>query len=490
MLACDGSWPPCSESAGDSVLPNMRERPRTTVYVPCHNYGRYLPQALDSVFSQICRDWELVVLIDGCTDDSLQIAEKYRESDAARVRIEVNPEPQGLRSCANRALELARGRYIVRLDADDFFDQAALLVLGEFLDAHPEVALVYPNWTFVNEDGVHLGVEYRKLLGAETDVLDLPPHGAGTMVRTRVLKSVGGYDTHHDAQDGHELWLKVLHRYKVANVSTPLFFYRQHSESLSKDDDRLLASRQQIKRSIVEASVGPVRPCSVAIVPAKNTYLHLPNVALNLLAGKALIDYTIEAALQVGAFQCVYVFTDDPRVVEHCDRLPGVISEIRPAELSSERATLAEIVNAAVARLESRHDIHPDIVATLSVHTPLRRPEHIREAVDTLLLYDVETVVSTYEDLDLHFMHGMNGMQPLNPGMINRVRFEREALYVGNGSIHVTWRDWISPESLFRGRIGHIVMPRHASHHIKSPEDLAVVTAILEARVRSAEGAE
>lgn len=457
-------------------------RVRTTVYIPCCNYGHYLPQALESVCSQICRDWELIVIVDGCTDNSLEVAESYRKIDEERIRVHVNTEPQGLRRCANLALEMARGRYIVRLDADDFFDQAALLVLAGFLDANPEVSLVYPNWTFVSEDGSHLGVENRKRLGTETDVLDLPPHGAGTMVRTRVLKSIGGYDTSHDAQDGHELWMKVLHRYKVANVTTPLFFYRQHSRSLSRDDDRLLAARRRIKRSIAEANGGPVRPTAVAVIPAKNSYPDLPNVALNPVAGKPLIDYTLDAVLAAGCFQMAYVFTDDRAVVRHCEYSPDVIAEVRPAEFSSERATLAQILDAAVARLETDHGFHPDIVTTLSLHTPLRGPEHIREAVDTLMVYDVESVISTYEALDLHFTHGKNGMEPLNPGMIDRVRFEREALFVGNGAIHATWREWVSPDSLFNGRIGHIVMPRHASHHIKSVEDLAVVTAILEAR--------
>jgi len=452
---------------------------KVTVYIPCHNYARFLTQAIESVVQQTLRSWELFVINDGSSDNTAEIAKSFAARDA-RIRYVENPEPVGLRRCANMALKMAKGEYFVRLDADDYFDESALLVLSQYLDTSDEHSLVYPNWTYVAEDGTYLGIERRKKIGKEVECLDIPPHGACTLVRRRVLKAIGGYDPSHDAQDGHELWLKILHRFKAANVTTPLFFYRQHGKSMSNDNQRLLSSRREIKRSIANASTGPIAPRSVAVIPAKNTYDHLPNIDLHPIAGKALIDYTIESALESQAFEVVYVFTDDPNVVKHCSKYANVLAELRPAEYSSSQRTLAEVLAAAIGWLEERHDVFPDIVTLLSVHTPLKRSVHIREAIDTLMLYDVNSVISTYEDLDLHFVHAKNGMQPLNPGMINQLRYEREALYVGNGAIHVIWRDFISPNSLFEGRIGHIVMPRHLSYYIKSPEDLSVVSSILE----------
>ena len=455
------------------------KRPRVTVYVPCHNYGRFLRQALDSLFDQIYKDWELIIIIDGCSDESLSIAEPYLEKNPEKVRIISHSRAHGLRNCANLALEMARGSYIMRLDADDYLDESALLVLAGFLDKHTDFALVYPNWTFVSEDGKELGTERRKKIGRGTNILDLPPHGACTMVRTRVLKSVGGYDTRHSAQDGHELWLKILHRFPVMNVTTPLFYYRQHEASLSRNEERLLAARRAIKRSLAARNSGAVAHCTVAVIPAKNTYTHLPDIVLKPLGGKPLIDYTIEMACASAAFSSVYVFTDDPRVVDHCSKFNGVITGLRPSTLSSERVRLSEVLWSAVNRLEEEHQIYPDIVAMLSVHTPLRRVEHLIEALDTLDLYNLDCVISTYEDYDLHFLHAQNGLEPLNPGMIDQIRLEREALYVGNGAIHVAWRDALTPATLLNGKVGHIVMHRHQSHYIKSPEDFRVVSAMI-----------
>ena len=209
--------------------------PNVSVYITSHNYGRFLREAVVSILAQSLESWELFIVDDGSADDTREIANVYASRDE-RIYVIANDTPAGLRACANNVIEKARGRYVIRLDADDYFDESALLVLSKYLDDHENVGLVYPNWTYVGEDGNFLGIERRKKIGTEAHVLDLPAHGACTMVRRRVLKSVGGYDVQHDSQDGHELWLKVLHRYGVANVSTPLFFYRQHGSSMSRDE--------------------------------------------------------------------------------------------------------------------------------------------------------------------------------------------------------------------------------------------------------------
>lgn len=274
-------------------------RPLVTVYVPSHAYGNFLPQAMDSLFAQLLPEWEAIIIDDGSTDDTAEVAERYRQRDPDRVRVVRNEEPMGLQYNANIAIDMARGKYIVRLDADDWFDESALLVMSRYLENHPDCGMVYPNYFYVDHEGNYLGVEHRKKIGAEAKLLDLPAHGACTMVRKRVMKVIGGYDESHNAQDGHELWLKVLNQYPIGNVETPLFYYRQHPTSLSTDQTRILNARQEIKRSLLASREqnGEVKPRIVAVVPAKNTYSKLPNVALRDLGGKPLIDHTLHLSL-------------------------------------------------------------------------------------------------------------------------------------------------------------------------------------------------
>ena len=446
------------------------ERPLITVYIPCHNYGQYLQQAIDSVFGQSCQDLELIIVDDGSTDDTPTICEEARQRDPQRVKVVRHDDAQGLQYNANRVLEMARGKYVMRLDADDWLDESALLVMSDWLERRSDVALVYPNYFYVDARGRQLGVENRKKIGEEARLLDLPAHGACTMVRRRVLKSMGGYDERHDAQDGYELWLKVSGRYRVENIATPLFFYRQHDESLSRDEDRLLTARRSIKRTMVKKLEGEVQPRVLGLIPAKNTYTSLPNIALSEVGNKPLIDHTIDEALACDPLDDVWVTTDCDRVVDYCNRR-NVESMLRPAALSRADRKLSEVVYDAVTRLESEYDVHPDIVAVLSLHSPLRRAEDIVKSVDSLILYDADSVISVYEDYDLHFHHGGDGLEPLNPAMMHRLRLEREGLYVYNGAITTVWRDVLEKDDYHGEQISHVVMPRKKSFQLKSPFD-------------------
>ena len=125
------------------------------------------------------------------------------------------------------------------------------------------------------------------------------------------MKVTGGYDQSFDAQDGHELWLKLVPRYQAAHVPTPLFYYRQHGTSMSRDEERLLAARRVIKRQAAGRFDGPTAPRMVAIVPVKNTYPHMGNARSEPLGAKPLIDHTLDEALGADCFDAVLVTTDD-----------------------------------------------------------------------------------------------------------------------------------------------------------------------------------
>ena len=302
------------------------------------------------------------------------------------------------------------------------------------------------------------------------------------MIRRRVLKSVGGHDPQFGAQDGYELWLRLMGRCKVANVQTPLFSYRQHANSMSTDRDALHAARRAITRAMAMRHVGPVRPRCVVIVPVKNTYPHFANVALAPFAGSSLLDYTLDCARAAGCFDVVYLSSDDARVVAHVADRPKHIARLRDPRLSDPEVQLEEVVRGAVEDLEANFGVFPDILAILNVHTPLRSPEQVREALDTLLVHDVDQVVSTCEGREMHFRHGRRGLEPINFGARRSLRLEREAVYTGNGAVHVLWRDALRTAGLFDGRIGHIVMSSEDGLMAKFPEERMRAEALLRGR--------
>src|SRR5207244_13872 len=141
-----------------------------------------------------------------------------------------------------------------------------------------------------------------------------------------------------------------------------------------------------------QSTGGHVTPTVVAVIPAKNTYRELPDIVLRTFAGRPLIDYTLEAARQAGMFERILVTTDDPRVRDHCVA-QGAWAVLRPDSLSLPQVRLSEVLQDAVLRYEREFASPIDIVALLNVHCPLRRAAHIREAVDTLILHNVDNVI-------------------------------------------------------------------------------------------------
>ncbi len=437
---------------------------KVTVYITCHNYADYIKEAIESVYKQTFQDWELIIIDDGSIDNSKELIKKLVDEDNKKIRCIFNDKSMGLPYCANLAIDMAEGEYMIRLDADDYFDQSALLSMSAYLDIHQELALVFPNYIYIDREGKYLGVEQRKIIGDESMLLDLPAHGACTMVRKRILKIVGGYSTDYKAQDGYEMWLHISRMYKVGNISTPLFFYRQHSDSLSTNEGLLLDARKKIKRSMAKDYSGKVKPRIAAIIPAKNTYKNIKNVCLEKVAGKALIDYTLDEAADIEMFDKILVTSDDKKVLDYCKKKnSNIYTHLRSTELSFSRTKHLEIIKNAVEFLKNSKGFDPDILVMLNIHTPLRKAKDINEALDTLFIFNVDSVTSVYEDYDLHFVHGKYGIEPLNKGALNLLRLEREALYVDNGAIKVFWKDVLAGTNLYGNKYGHIVMQRNRS---------------------------
>jgi len=112
--------------------------PRITVLMPVHNAGPFLREAIESVLGQSFRDFELLILDDGSTDDSIAIVCSY---DDPRVRLEVGDANMGVAATLNRGLDLATGEYVARMDADDLCRRNRLATQVAFMDAHPEIGL-------------------------------------------------------------------------------------------------------------------------------------------------------------------------------------------------------------------------------------------------------------------------------------------------------------------------------------------------------------
>ena len=110
--------------------------PLVSVLMPVRNDARTLPECLTDLAAQTLRDWELVVVDDGSTDDSPALLKSWADRDA-RLRIFTTP-PQGIVPALNTGLAECRGRFIARMDADDRMRPERLERQAAFCEQHPD----------------------------------------------------------------------------------------------------------------------------------------------------------------------------------------------------------------------------------------------------------------------------------------------------------------------------------------------------------------
>jgi len=439
---------------------------KVSVIITAHNYGKYLKQAIDSVLAQTFKDYELIIVNDGSTDNTAEVLKEYQNNE--RVRIISHVENRGLIVSCDEGIQESEGEYIIRLDADDYFHENALLVLSNILDDDPEAGLVYPDYILVSEEGEVTDYVRLPKLGKEVKLLDLPANGAGTMFRLRCYDAVGGYDLSLQCQDGYDLWLKFTRRFKVRNVNLPLFYYRRHGSNLTEDAQKILAARRYIKQSFVNEEFKGIKPKALGIIPAR-AHDFCDYLAIRKLGDKPLIAYTIEEALQAESLDRVVFTTEDSDIAKAAQDY-GAEVIMRPPELTG--TNIERTVLYVLDKLKQT-GYQPDIVAVLHINSPLKKAAHITEAINTLLIYDTDSVISVCEDSKFHYQHALNGLKPLFEKRL--LRLEKESLYEENGAIYVSRADKITENSLFGARIGHIIMTEEESLHIDNEFDFWLV---------------
>ncbi len=455
--------------------------PKVTVYIPTHNYGRFLDKAIGSVLSQTMSDWELLVIDDGSTDDTQQILEKYKNHPEITI---ITQENQGLNVTNNVAIRLSRGRYIMRLDADDYLDENCLMVLSSVLDQKKEVGLVYPDYYQVDEEGETVELIRRKKIGEEVELLDLPAHGACTMIRKEVLLSIGSYNEEFSCQDGYDLWIRLIQNYNPYNVNLPLFYYRRHSVSLTKKEKKILDTRQEIKRSFLDKNDHIKVPKTLGIIPVLSSSVYPQNRPFVSLAGKPLIWYSITEALQSNRLDRIIVAAGDDETLSYVHQtFPKVGTFRRTGKLLESGSSLRDLSLEILRELKGNESYEPDAVCLLYISTPLRRAKHINQAIDTMAIFDVDSVLSIQEELAPCYHHEKFGLTSINVTE-SQTRLERKSIFKENGAIFLSRKESLENSQRQGHKVGHITMLPEESVKINTDFEFWLAEKILTERLQ------
>ncbi|RJQ27180.1 glycosyltransferase family 2 protein [Candidatus Parcubacteria bacterium] len=225
---------------------------KVSVLMSVHNAQAYLCDAVDSILNQTFNDFEFIIIDDGSTDHTLKLIQAYANKDF-RIKIHKNQENYGLTRSLNLGLKLCEGKYIARMDADDFSDPSRLQKQVNYLDQNPEISLVSVGRWYIAPNGLIYDIKVYpdnhkylcKLLLKGINVLD---HGC-IMIRKDIIMKFDEPYRFFYSQD-FDLWLRLMEQHeKFGMIQEPLHYRRRNIYSVSSS---LQGKRKQISNLIVE----------------------------------------------------------------------------------------------------------------------------------------------------------------------------------------------------------------------------------------------
>src|SRR5438093_705810 len=185
---------------------------KVSIIIPAYNQAKFLAQAIDSALQQTHPDLEVIVIDDGSTDDTSEIAARF----ANQIRY-IHQDNTGLPGARNRGIRESKGEYLCFLDSDDFYHPEKIQRQVALLDADPRLGFVYCDIITTDEAGQPLAEQCsvnsasRQMSGNIFQTLMMagyfPPHTV--MIRRQVLDAVGDFDPPLGGHADYDLWLRV-----------------------------------------------------------------------------------------------------------------------------------------------------------------------------------------------------------------------------------------------------------------------------------------
>lgn len=213
-------------------------RTRVSVVVTCYNYARFLRESVESVLGQTYPDCEVVLVDDGSTDETPEVAARW--GDDPRVRY-VRQANAGQAAAKNHGIRLAREPLVAFLDADDRWDRTKLAKQVP-LFARPAVGVVYARGLFLDGSGnTRVPATVRRHGGARAGrvttalLYDNIVPFSSAVVRRELLDQVGGFDENLAMAIDWDLWLRLSRLCEFDWVDEPLLHYRVgHGDQMSR----------------------------------------------------------------------------------------------------------------------------------------------------------------------------------------------------------------------------------------------------------------
>ena len=196
-----------------------------SVIIPVYNREKYIGRALRSILNQSINKsrYEIIVIDDASTDNSEKIIKKYSKE----ITLISNKKNLGLPASLNKGINNSKGRFIIRIDSDDYVHKDFLKIPYLFLTLNSDFDAVSLDYYKVDDR--------ENIISKNNCITD--PIGCGIMFRHENLVEIGLYDEKQLLHEEKELRLRFEKKYSIKRIQLPLYRYRMHDSNMSEDTE-------------------------------------------------------------------------------------------------------------------------------------------------------------------------------------------------------------------------------------------------------------
>jgi glycosyltransferase involved in cell wall biosynthesis len=234
--------------------------PAVSVIIPTHNRAHIIPQTIDSVLAQTFRDFEIIVIDDGSTDDTSAVLQHRYGEQITCIRI----QNSGLPAARNTGITAARGQYIAFLDDDDAWLPDKLKLQTALMQNNPSLGLVYCGcYTIAADDTVISETRPLKRGALFEDLLrsnDIVGSASAVLVAGSVFSRAGCFDETLTACEDWDLWIRIARDYPVDFVDQPLVKLRRHPNTMQRNLSNMERATFTVLDKYWTARVGEAGP--------------------------------------------------------------------------------------------------------------------------------------------------------------------------------------------------------------------------------------
>lgn len=219
---------------------------KISVLLPVYNAEKFLARTLDSLLSQTFKDFEILALNDGSSDNSMAILQEYAKRDDRVVVID--QKNLGLVKTLNKAASMAEGEYLARMDSDDLSLPRRFELQLEAFEKHPDAVLVAGGFDVMDEDD---DIIYHDPVPTENEDLKRAmfvrnpiAHGS-VMIKRAAFEKVGGYSEECGPTEDYELWSRLADTGNFIATGSTIFRWRINPNGITQSKAKIMATHMK-----------------------------------------------------------------------------------------------------------------------------------------------------------------------------------------------------------------------------------------------------